>query len=212
MCVNDAALMDEAIYYLNRLKVPEGYVTDLLTIEGAPSMAEGYNEGMRSSDARYKIYLHQDVFIIDRRFLHRIIEIFKDETIGMIGPVGYKKLPKNGIQVTADITGAYITNDLFSTKSKCNTSKAENCIDVKSIDGFLMATQYDLPWREDIFKDWDFYDVSQSFEFRKKGYRVVVPAVDKPGVIHYDGLLNMKDYYKNRRLFLENYGDTYQLF
>ena len=69
MCVNDAALMDEAIYYLNRLEVPEGYVTDLLTIEGAPSMAEGYNEGMRSSDAKYKIYLHQDVFIIES-FVH----------------------------------------------------------------------------------------------------------------------------------------------
>ena len=39
-----------------------------------------------------------------------------------------------------------------------------------------MATQYDVPWREDLFDGFDFYDVSQSFEFRKAGYTVGVPV------------------------------------
>lgn len=38
---------------------------------------------------------------------------------------------------------------------------------VDAVDGLLMMTQYDLPWRDDLFSDFDFYDVSQAFEFRR---------------------------------------------
>ncbi len=52
------------------------------------------------------------------------------------------------------------------------------------IDGMLMATQYDLPWREDLFMRWDSYDASQSQEFIRHGYQVVVPAMDHPWCLH----------------------------
>ena len=32
-------------------------------------------------------------------------------------------------------------------------------IEVEAIDGLLMATQYDIPWREYLFYMWVFYDV-----------------------------------------------------
>ena len=31
--------------------------------------------------------------------------------------------------------------------------------EVEGVDGLLMATQYDIPWREDLFDGWDFYDL-----------------------------------------------------
>ena len=77
--------------------------------------------------------------------------------------------------------------------------------DVEAVDGLLMITQYDVPWREDLFKGWDFYDISQSFEFRRAGYRVVVPEMAEPWCIHDDGFLNLANYYNERKIFQKEY-------
>ena len=69
MCVNNDAYEQEQMRYLNRLVVPEGYEMDILSVRDALSMTSGYNEGMRVSDAKYKIYMHQDVFIVKLEWL-----------------------------------------------------------------------------------------------------------------------------------------------
>ncbi len=81
------------------------------------------------------------------------------------------------------------------------------CIGAEAVDGFLMATQYDIPWREDVFNGWDYYDASQSFEFRKAGYSVVVPHQDPPWCLHDDGWLNLTNYFNNRLIFKSEYKD-----
>ena len=68
LCVNDDTEFSECRFYLDRLILPEGFEKDIITIEEAPSMTAGYNAGMQSSDAKYKVYLHQDVFIIYKDF------------------------------------------------------------------------------------------------------------------------------------------------
>ena len=68
-----------------------------------------------------------------------------------------------------------------------------------------MATQYDIPWREDIFTGWDFYDVSQSFEFRKAGYNVIVPPMTTPWCFHDEGVIELSSYYKTRDIFMKEY-------
>ena len=70
--------------------------------------------------------------------------------------------------------------------------------------GFI-ATQYDIMWREDLFTGWDFYDVSQGEEFRRNGYKVVVPYMDKSWCIHDDGFLNLSRYDEFRDIFLKEY-------
>ena len=69
ICVNNERKYEECRYYLDRLCVPEGYSTDIISIQGAPSMAAGYNAGMENSDAKYKVYLHQDVLIHNVDFI-----------------------------------------------------------------------------------------------------------------------------------------------
>ena len=71
-------------------------------------------------------------------------------------------------------------------------------IEVEASDGLLMVTQYDFPWRDDLFDKWDFYDVSQSLEFIRHGYKVVVPYMETPWCIHDDGFVNLKNYYEER--------------
>lgn len=57
----------------------------------------------------------------------------------------------------------------------------------------------------DIFDGWDFYDVSESFEHRRKGFKIVVPYQITPWVIHDDGILNLYSYGKYRSRFIEVY-------
>ena len=65
-------------------------------------------------------------------------------------------------------------------------------------------------WREKEFDGWDFYDVSQSYEFRKHGYEVIVPNIYIPWCIHDDGVMNLENYYEERRKFMREYiGEKY---
>ena len=78
---------------------------------------------------------------------------------------------------------------------------------VKAIDGLIMATQYDIPWREDLFQGWHFYDISQSLEFNKKGYKVVVPKQDNVWCMHEQkwNKKYAKEYLEIRETFFEEY-------
>ncbi|MDE7366482.1 MAG: glycosyltransferase family protein [Lachnospiraceae bacterium] len=206
MCVNDKHFEQEAITYINRLRIPEGYDIDCLSIWEAASMAAGYNEGMKTSDAKYKIYMHQDVFIINRDFLYRLLEIFSNPAVGMVGCIGTPKMPANGIMWYGKRIGQIFAHNVYHTLDSGFLDIVRSPYQpVEAIDGLLMATQYDIPWREDLFKHWDFYDASQSFEFIRAGYEVVVPYMEQPWVIHDEGFMKLKTYYEDRKLFVKEY-------
>lgn len=206
MCVNNDLFFEECIKYIRRLEVPEGMEVELVEIREASSMASGYNEGMNSTNAKYKVYMHQDVFILNRYFIYDIISIFqKDAGIGMIGLVGTQDMPESAIMWLGDrVPEEYALEK--DEEEYGNDRENGELWEVEAIDGLLMATQYDVPWREDLFDGWDFYDISQSFEMRKKGYRLVVPVHhffwhqhdDKP-------ILSLWNYNKYRKRFLEEY-------
>lgn len=210
-CVNNTRCWEECLLYLERLVIPEGYEVDVITIEGAKSITSGYNEGMNASDAKYKIYMHQDVFITDIYFLQEMLDVFHiHEKIGMMGMVGTCKMPSDGVMWNSDrVFSIYCKfNKNTDLCSQYMVPKKEDVILVDVIDGLLMATQYDIEWREDIFTAWDFYDASQSMEFRRKGYYVAVPLLNKPMCVHDDGyILKLGNYDENRKKFLEEYGN-----
>jgi len=193
--------------YLSLLQVPEGYETEVITVEKAASMAAGYNEGMNASDAKYKIYLHQDVLVTEPLFLEKLLEIFhSDKEIGMIGMLGAECLSKDGVIWHEDICGDFYRLDKMTAAGLEGIEKVEQGIrEVEAVYGFLMATQYDLSWREDIFKEWDFYEVSQCMEFRRKGYKIVIPAQNPSWVIHAGGIPNLCRNDVNRRIALKEY-------
>lgn len=203
ICTNDIDYQNECIKYISNLALPHKYTLDIITIQNATSMTSGYNKAMYESDAKYKIYLHQDVFIINNHFLYDLLNIFSDSSIGMFGMVGTPIFPASCIAWKATRVGSLYSNNIF--KSIISDLSAPSLTDVECIDGLLIATQYDLAWREDLFKAWDFYDISQSFEFRKAGYRVVVPPMDMPWVIHDDGIINLDNYDNEKEIFKKEY-------
>ncbi len=208
ICTNDELQLQECLMYLNLLHIPEGYQTEVITVTDAVSMASGYNEAMRTSDAKYKIYLHQDTFIIEYHFLDRLLKIFKkDKAIGMLGMVGAETLSKDGVMWHEQRCGGFYRLEEFVEKgTKANLQRLKKGIkEVEAVDGFLMATQYDLPWREDIFHGFDFYDVSQCMEFRRAGYKIVVPSQKTELVIHSSGCLSLWNYNMYREALLKEY-------
>lgn len=211
MCVNHERHQREALYYINRLNVPDGYTVEALTVREAHGMAAGYNEAMTASDAKYKVYLHQDVLIVERDFLFSLLELFQDSRIGMVGMVGAPKLSPDGVMWNGPRVGKIYSSTVdcmnavtFGEIGKGGGKTAYQ--EVEAADGLLLATQHDIWWREDVFQKWDFYDVSQCFEFRKQGYRVVVPQMERPWCIHDSGYVKWSDYDGERRKFLKEYG------
>lgn len=208
LCYNDERALEECLFYLGQLYIPENYKTELLTVCEAVSMCAGYNEAMYSSTAKYKVYLHQDVYILNRFFLYDILQIFlANPIIGMIGMVGPKRIPEDGvIWHTKEYGNLYDRSCTNTDYEQYRWSVEDGVGEVAAIDGFLMATAYDIPWREDLFDGWDFYDVSQSIEFRKRGYRIVVPSQREPWCLHDDGrVLSLWNYNKYRHIFFEEY-------
>jgi hypothetical protein len=187
LCSNNEVFLHECFTYLSLLHIPEGYEVDTLIIPDARSMCAGYNEGMNASNAKYKIYLHQDTFIRHRDFLADILHIFaSDPTIGMIGMVGAPKLHHCGVMWVGDRIGNFYRLRQYNELLQRDTisPQTDGLHDVEVVDGLMMITQYDLPWREDIFSSFHFYDVSQCLEFRRAGYRVVVPGQKTAWYIH----------------------------
>lgn len=205
MCSNNKLYREECLYYISKLSIPEGYRIEMQIIEDAHSMTSGYNIAMRQSDAKYKIYLHQDTFLINPHILCEALNVFeKDERIGMLGIIGTPKLSDSGIMwETEEYGGVYNRNVREITL--LGRSIKDDFVQVEAIDGLFMMTQYDLPWREDLFDKWDMYDASQSQEFIRHGYKVVVPRMKSPWCLHDCGFLNLQNYARERRKFLKEY-------
>ncbi|NME82787.1 glycosyltransferase [Clostridium sp. SM-530-WT-3G] len=207
-CVNDDILYDECLRYIGDLEIPEGYEIDVISVREAKSITSAYNNAMNSTDAKYKVYLHQDTLIINKYFIKNILEIFNsDKNIGMIGMVGCENIPINAVWWEA--------NKKYGKVYESHTGNMQLLAfdeivgaheEVKAIDGFIMITQHDIEWREDLFDGWHFYDISQSVEFIKNGYKVVIPKQQNVWCIHECGIVNVENNYEEyRKIFLDEY-------
>jgi len=132
----------------------------------------------------------------------------------MIGMIGTPKLSDDGVMWHGIRCGSFqnihklLENDLIQDFQLIKTPYQQ----VEAVDGLLIATQYDICWREDLFDGWDYYDVSQCGEFKKKGYRIVVAGQpDKSWVIHDAGIPKLVDYQKYRKIFLQEYASLFHL-
>ncbi len=208
ICVNNEMYFNECQYYIGRLHVPEGYETEVIAIREADSMCAAYNLGMQSSNAKFRLYMHQDVFIRNEEFLAEILVRFaKKPEIGMIGMMGGNGMPRTGVTYLAWNAGLIDCRDADMAYYLLGDPAIKEDITVEAVDGLLMATQYDIPWREDLFRNFDFYDISGSFEMRKAGYQILVPYMEKPWVIHDSSFAKLGNYDKNRQICLAEYAE-----
>lgn len=207
LSVNNVQEAEECLRYIKRLHVPKGYEIDILTIQEATSMAEAYDAAMKASNAKYKIYLHQDVFLIYPDLLEDMIEIFQSNTkIGLIGVVGNSNMPQNAVAGMSWDCGRLFQNQI-PQKLEYPWKSSKQYQEVEVVDGLFMATQYDIPWRKDIFDGWDFYDISQCYEMKRNGYQVAVPFQKQCWCYHDNSYSKMLDFDRCRIKFIQEYQD-----
>lgn len=128
--------------------------------------------------------------------------------IGMAGGIG---IPENGVVYSSWNVGKVDCREPdLSYVLLCGPNQTKDQT-VDAVDGLLMMTQYDLPWREDLFSDFDFYDVSQAFEFRRAGYEIVVPYQEEPWVVHDCGFAKLTNYDRNRKICMEEYPEFFNV-
>lgn len=213
VCVNNEELFEQCEWQIKNVIVPPEFQVRIFPVYHAKSMTSAYNQAL-SYPAKYKVYLHQDTFIINRNLFIDLISIFaSNEKLGLIGVAGCQYLPQNGIWWEGkNLVGQVIeyrrkNYQLLSLEKEFYESKTFTS--VQAIDGLLMATQYDLPWREDLFDGFHFYDVSQSLEFRKAGYLVGILDQTRIWCIHYNGdEFDPITYEKYRQVFVKHYMDS----
>ncbi len=209
ICSNNETFLRECLAYIGRLEVPEGKTTEVRVIKGASSMLSGYSEACRQTDALYRVFLHQDVFILNKRFISDIISIFSsDPEIGMIGVAGCRRIPEDLIMWSGDRLGSLFVRGREHDYEDYRYDPVKDGYDeAEATDGLLMAVKGDVPFREDIFDGWDFYDLSMSEEMRRKGKKIVIPAQRLPWCLHDDGgVLSMLNYDRYRQRAMKLYG------
>ncbi|HUW66320.1 MAG TPA: glycosyltransferase family protein [Spirochaetia bacterium] len=206
-CINNEDLYALCTRHIRALAVPEGFTVETGAARGARSMAQAYNRAMAESGAKYKVYLHQDTFIVNPTFLSDVLRLFAaNPKIGLLGVAGCQTLPASGVWWE----GRNLFGKVLEYRQTFHVLKfaepAGPFARVQAVDGLIMVTRYDLPWREDLFTGFHLYDTSQSLEFVKAGYRVVVPAQAEPWCLHWCGNdFDTAEYYRYRDIFLEHY-------
>lgn len=153
---------------LQNVDVPEGYDAEILPVEGDEKFFV-YDFAMNQSDAKYKLYLDENVIVQEKNILANLLEIFQsDEKIGIIGVSGAVELSAHGLcWGSIKRCGKFFFDNDKSLVEESNFDVAAQ--DVDAIDGFFMATQYDLNWRYDLFHENTFGDTAQCIEFRRQG-------------------------------------------
>ncbi|UYZ37759.1 glycosyltransferase [Clostridium beijerinckii] len=207
-CVNNEELYKKSLTYINKIKIPEDMEIEFIAMRNSKSIASAYNEAMQKSDSKYKVYLHQDVYIQNTNFVEDILSIFNsNQDIGLIGVVGAKVIPVSGVWWDDPCRVGKVFDSHRGLMELLSFNEfSEPYTDVKGIDGLIMITQYDIKWREDLFDGWHFYDLSQSTEFIQKGFKVVVPNQKIPWCIHDCGYVNTANGFEEyKNIYLDNY-------
>lgn len=215
ICADQAQYYNECVRYINELIVPEAFTTDIICIQEADSMVQGYLAGMQASDAKYKVYLRQDVFILNRNFIQDVLRIFqKDEKIGLIGMTGCSRLPENADVMNCWDVGSMEVFDGRTLEDNFSLRQPQTEYEeVQAVQGTIMITQYDIGWREellDVLDGWDFYDIALSLDMLRNGYKAAVPKQKTPWCYHIKTWSDIKEYDRLRLKMIQNYPEYFK--
>jgi hypothetical protein len=131
-------------------------------------MPECYQTAMESSTARFKIYLHVDTHVVYRGMVSELLHLFQTyPRLGLLGVVGSTRLPPSGIfwynnpshcygrlwqnsapGFPASMLGSSNHRRLHLMRFR---SFVGDYLPAAIVDGFFLATQYDIPWTRPEF-------------------------------------------------------------
>lgn len=205
-CVNDEKKFDLACNYIKRLELQNNIKIEVVGVKNALSITSGYNMAMKYTNAKYKIYLHQDVWILNKRFLNNLIHIFKNnDNLGLMGVSGATYVPINGIWWEGICYGKVFDSHTGTMQLLNFENFNGEYKKVQALDGLILMTSHDILWRSDIFDGWHFYDLSQCKEFYRNNYEVGVVNQFNPWFMHECGQVSLNGYEKYKEVFINEY-------
>ena len=166
--------------YIDALDIPNGYEVELIEVAPGGNVADTYQRAMEESDAKYKVYLSAGSILLRLNFFEEMLHVFaEDPMIGVMGLVGTKQLSTTGLLAESPFIQGRL---LYADDTAFHGGGIDDdsaMVDVMVVSGDLIATQYDIPWRRDLFHTDCFFAEAQCIEFRKRGYRTVVPRQEE---------------------------------
>ena len=187
-CTNDEGYAAECRKYIEYMALPDGMRGEVIEVVNAPSMAAGYNYAMANTAAKYKIYIHHDTMLIRSDIPRRLVEMFRESSdVGVAGVFGTTNLPESGKWAQCAYEDSVLTlwqDAMLDFIRPKETDGGSHILDAEAIDGAFIATSTDIPWREDIFDGWHYYDIGQCFDARAAGSRTVLIADANPWILH----------------------------
>lgn len=208
ICSNNARYQMECMLYLQRQILPKNFQAEVLIVTGAKSMCQGYNEAMKCSNARYKVYMHHDTFLVHRECLLNTVSMLEqNENIGLLGVAGAMGKLEDGIWWNARPENLKYSLFQYVGVGVNVIQTASGLYTVTAMDGVYMAAKHDVEWREDLFTGWHFYDISQCREYEKAGMELKVLCDDKPWIWHKLTITKkyLTEYERNRQIYIDTY-------
>jgi len=166
---------------LRQLQYPAEYDIEVYTLTEQDTFTKQCNSVLAQTDAKYKIYLSDEMRITAPTFVQDMLDIFADPSIGMIGFLGSAEMPlsANIMDAPHKYGSVFIPADGVLEEMRFGEGTADVIADVRAILPSLFVTQYDVPW--DANYTGQYYAVQeQCRNFTRRGYRVVVPIVETP--------------------------------
>ncbi|PLR78238.1 hypothetical protein CU633_06900 [Bacillus sp. V3-13] len=176
--VKDERKFLESIEYIKALHVPEDHAIEIITIHHP-------NEVNDKTNANYKIFISEDVFILDKNFLLQLIKVFNDDSsLGLLGVAGSKIIPESLIWLESNHKVGQFYTSRQGHISRIAYSESTNDLyeEVSLLEGSLLATQLNFDYLS-FNKEEILFNVELSLETAKKEFRVGVINNDEPFVL-----------------------------
>lgn len=181
---DDEWTISENVKYLNQLILPNEMNAEYCIVE---KNEDAFRIGQSESDAKYKVYLDQNSYIIDKSFILRIVKTFeKDENVKLVGVKGYRS---NAISNKIESIG----NNLVMRYGEGGGIKEVNegseygVIEVQAIDGHMFVTSQDMEWGDTSLKN---QIIERSVLLRHLGYKTIVIREDTPQILFDNNIID----------------------
>ena len=210
LCANDEEYVQEIIECLNSQTIDPGYNITVYVVWNATGMAQGYNIGMAAAKGRVKIYIHQDVFFVEKTATMRFVSAIEESQYSLLGLVGCEIMPETGCwweSKTGEMGALYIDRMIHVEKLIKNPLRKE-LVKAEGLDGICLITDVDIRWRDDLFKGFHMYDASCVWEYKNRGYEVGILITDTPYILHEQKAapdVNEIPYEESKEIFRGNY-------
>jgi len=136
-------------------------------------MTQVYNYGMSKAIYPIKVFIHQDVTMMNDEWIPKLLHLLSDRLTGIVGLVGTTKLPDYG--TWWDAGEEYMKGAVYCREDMVDWtfSYDKDPVDVVDVDGFFIATNTTELF-DDMILGYQFYGMSYSRMLRAKGYKIKV--------------------------------------